>query len=264
MSKLIDLTGKTFGYWEVIDRAPNSKDGRARWNCKCTLCNKTIRPVDGVHLRAGHSTSCGCQKMEKMRQTHIKDETGKVYGFLKVKRIATQEEKPRKDREGIYWVCDCLKCGRKNVIVFGDYLRNGDTTSCGCIQSKNESRIAQLLNENNIFYKQQYRFPDLTSTGRACDFLPFDFGIINPLNQQLFYIIEYDGQQHFNPAHSWKQHGFETTHANDLLKNKYCFDHNIPIIRIPYDASYNVEDLFLSTSNFVLTPENEQEYYNRK
>lgn len=194
MARLIDLTGKKFGYWEVIDRAPNDSRGKVRWNCKCTLCNKTIRAVDGAHLRAGNSTSCGCQKMEKMRQSCIKNEAGKKYGFLEVVRIATEEEKPRKDRTGIYWNCKCLKCGRENVIVFGDYLRNGDTTSCGCIQSKNESRIAQLLDENNILYKQQYRFSDLTSTGRACDFLPFDFGIINPLNQQLFYVIEYDGQ----------------------------------------------------------------------
>lgn len=30
MSKLIDLTGQDFGYWHVIERAENSKGGRAR------------------------------------------------------------------------------------------------------------------------------------------------------------------------------------------------------------------------------------------
>lgn len=55
--------------------------------------------------------------------------------------MATPEEKPR-DVESIYWVCSCLHCNRKNVIVKGDYLRNGDTISCGCIVSKNESLIA--------------------------------------------------------------------------------------------------------------------------
>ncbi len=29
MSKLIDLTGQDFGYWHVIERGPNTKDGRA-------------------------------------------------------------------------------------------------------------------------------------------------------------------------------------------------------------------------------------------
>ena len=82
--------------------------------------------------------------MKKMRDSCKKDETGKIYGFLKVIREATQEERPRKDRTGLYWNCTCLKCGRKNIIVFGDYLRNGDTKSCGCINSINESKIAGL------------------------------------------------------------------------------------------------------------------------
>ena len=34
MSKMIDLTGQTFGYWQVIERGENSKSGRARWLCQ--------------------------------------------------------------------------------------------------------------------------------------------------------------------------------------------------------------------------------------
>jgi hypothetical protein len=29
MSKLIDLTGKDFGYWHVIERGPNKPGGRS-------------------------------------------------------------------------------------------------------------------------------------------------------------------------------------------------------------------------------------------
>ena len=57
-------------------------------------------------MRNGRSTNCGCVRMEKMRQASIKDETGKIYGHLKVLRQATQEEKNRQDRTGIYWVCE--------------------------------------------------------------------------------------------------------------------------------------------------------------
>lgn len=259
MSALIDLTGKDFGYWHVIERAPNNARGQARWRCKCTACGKE-KEVAGGHLRSGCSTNCGCVRMEKMRQSRIKDETGKTYGFLKVIREASKEEQPRTDRTGVYWVCDCLKCGRKNVIVFGDYLRNGDTQSCGCSLSKNESKIAEMLTNIGVNYKQQYTFPDLTSTGRACDRLLFDFAVFN--NEQLLYLIEYDGQQHFDPKHAWKEEGFEATRQNDLLKNKYCFTHNIPLIRIPYNKNYTIEDLRLETTHFLLTVNNEQEYYN--
>jgi hypothetical protein len=76
----------------------------------------------------------------------------------------------------------------------GDYLRNGDTISCGCIQSKNESLIAQMLDNLGIKYRQQFRFADLTSSGRACDQLIYDFAVFDVSGQNLLYMIEYDGQ----------------------------------------------------------------------
>ena len=257
MSKLIDLTNKKFGYWIVISRAENNKNGTARWLCKCTACG-TEKVVLGTHLRDGSSTNCGCIRKEKMRLASIKDETGKTYGFLFVNRMAYEEEKPRNDRYGVYWNCTCTNCGKENVIVFGDYLRNGDTKSCGCINSANELKISKMLNNLNLRYKQQYIFDNLTSTGRPCDKLRFDFGVWT--ENGIFYIIEYDGEQHF------KKNGFkgsyERTHKNDLLKNAYCFDNNIPIIRIPYNKTYNEDDLKLNKTRFLLTKQNVKEYYN--
>ena len=50
---------------------------------------------------------------------------------------------------------------------------------------------------------------------------------------------------------------------NDLKKNKFCFKNNIPLIRIPYDAKYTIDDLKLKTTRFLLIPENEMQYYNK-
>lgn len=260
MSKFIDLTGQDFGYWHVIKRIENrTKSGHTRWLCKCTACGNE-KEVDGGHLRSGRTTNCGCIRIQKMRQANIKDRTGQVYGFLYVNRIATLEEYPRKDKQGTYWNCTCLKCGRKNVIVWGDYLQKGDTKSCGCINSINESKIAQILDNLKISYKTQYRFKNLTSTGRECDQLMFDFAIFN--NNKLIYLIEYDGIQHFEEGHF--HNSLEKTRKNDLIKNKYCFDNNILIIRIPYDAEYTIDDLKLETTRFLLTPENEEDYYMKR
>lgn len=131
--------------------------------------------------------------------------------------------------------------------------------------SKNESHISTLLKQISIPFKEQQRFSDLTSTGRPCDQLMFDFAIYN-INNKIQYLIEYDGIQHFNYNTSgWNtKENYERTHRNDLLKNKYCFEHNIPIIRIPYNEEYTVDDLKLETTHFLLTPENEQEYYEKR
>lgn len=257
MSKLIDITGQDFGYWHVIERAENDKSGKAQWLCHCTLCDKTTKIVAGSHLRGGRSTSCGCTRMEKMRLASIKNEQGKDYGFLHVERMATEEEKPRHDRTGVYWNCSCTKCGRKNIIIFGDYLRKGDTKSCGCLNSFNESKICQMLDSMNIKYIQQKKFKDLTSTGRQCDELMFDIAIYN--QDVLLYLIEFDGIQHFEEGHFYNT--YEITHKNDLLKNSYCFNNNIPLIRIPYNVEYNLNDLKIETTRFLLTPENEMKYY---
>ena len=88
----------------------------------------------------------------------------------------------------------------------------------------------------------------------------FDIAVYNN-NNKIEYIIEYDGIQHFQGKHF--KDTLENIHKNDLIKNKYCFEHNIPLIRIPYDKEYTLNDLKLKTTRFLLTPENEKEYYER-
>lgn len=74
---LIDLTGKQFGYWEVIKRAPNDKYNQSMWVCRCKCGNEKV--VRGNDLRRGKSTSCGCfrsdfvsKKFSKHKQTHTR------------------------------------------------------------------------------------------------------------------------------------------------------------------------------------------------
>lgn len=110
----------------------------------------------------------------------------------------------------------------------------------------------------NIQYISQYNFSDLTLNNKSNNNkLYFDIAIFN--NEKITYIIEYDGIQHFENGHF--HNCLLKTHQNDLIKNKYCFEHNIPIIRIPYSAEYTIDDLKLETTKFLLTPENEELYY---
>lgn len=58
MSKLIDLTGKTFGRWTVLYRDGTDKRGSVMWRCRCE-CG-TEATVRGSSLTSGNSKSCGC------------------------------------------------------------------------------------------------------------------------------------------------------------------------------------------------------------
>ena len=105
-----------------------------------------------------------------------------------------------------------------------------------------------------ILFVQQYSFEELVSeTGTK---LRFDFGIIK--NNKLEYLIEYDGEQHFLQNISqtgWNtEENFRKIKKRDDIKNKFCFDNNIPLIRIPYTHKnqIKIEDLILNTSKFII------------
>lgn len=59
-SKLIDLTGKTFGKWTVLSHDYGNERGVHYWKCKCECGN--IVTVKGSSLTCGESKSCGCTK----------------------------------------------------------------------------------------------------------------------------------------------------------------------------------------------------------
>ncbi|QOY37065.1 hypothetical protein AWH56_005335 [Anaerobacillus isosaccharinicus] len=77
MSILNDLTGQQFGKLIVLERARNSKSGNARWICKC-ICEK-ITTVIGSHLRSGHTTSCGCNKISDKANGHAKERLYRIW-----------------------------------------------------------------------------------------------------------------------------------------------------------------------------------------
>lgn len=68
MSKFIDLTGKKFGRWTVLERGENGKNGYARWITKCECGNYSL--VRTSDLKNNNSQSCGCLKKELCKKQH--------------------------------------------------------------------------------------------------------------------------------------------------------------------------------------------------
>lgn len=243
-----DLVGQKIGRWTVqyLLEERTKKRGKI-YHCKCECGNEKDVPAET--LRRGESQSCGCLNKElaaeRCRKTRI-DLTGQRFGKL-VALFPIYSE----NGGHTLWHCKC-DCGNECDIDMGN-LRQGFSQSCGCTHSKNEENIIKLLTKNNISFEYQKRFDDLKIK-------EFDFYINNK------YIIEFDGQQHFFfTGHGWDTKDYyERTHKSDLIKNKYCFDNKIPLIRIPYDVDYTLNDLKLETTRFLLTPENEKEYYNSR
>ena len=78
----------------------------------------------------------------------------------------------------------------------------------------------------------------------------FDFYIDNK------YIIEYDGETHYRKnLHGWHtEERLLKQWERDIIKNKWCLENNIPLIRIPYTHLKDlcIDDLKLETSKFIV------------
>lgn len=61
-----DLTGRTFGYLDVIEFSSRHA-GKALWLCRCRCGTEKV--VDGHNLSSGHTTSCGCKRLEPPPKT---------------------------------------------------------------------------------------------------------------------------------------------------------------------------------------------------
>lgn len=90
---LKDETGKRFGRWTVIERAENTKQGQAQWECRCDCGESAV--VTGSHLRSGKSSSCGCLKREQARDRstiHGLYGTPEYWAMQHAKRRVCKEE----------------------------------------------------------------------------------------------------------------------------------------------------------------------------
>lgn len=241
MGKKLDLTNQKFGKLIVIkDSNKRDSSGCVIWECQCDCGNVTY--ASSGALRSGHKQSCGCKNKEQIQQVgqnNLIDITGQKFGKL---TVIERDYTIKKDNR-IFWKCQC-DCG--NIyIANGHSLRQGNLQSCGCLKSKGEEKIAFLLQTANINYEREKIFSDFSP-------YRFDFYVNNQ------YIIEYDGKQHFQ-NYSWGKeiHTLQETQERDKMKNKYCFQKNIPIIRIPYTHlnKLTLSDLLLETTSFIINQE---------
>jgi protein-arginine kinase activator protein McsA len=198
---------------------------------KTNLDVEIVCPKHGSFFQQplGHFRGQGCPKCynEKSRrnQSDVIEDFKKVHGdkydYSKVKYFNSKNK--------IEIICS--KHG--SFFQLPDIHKQGS----GCPKCKNslgENKIRNYLEENNIEYIQEKTFKD-------CKFkkvLPFDFYL-----PELNTVIEFDGEQHFKKVDYFGgEETFKNTKIRDFIKNEYCKNNNIPIIRIPYYYFNNIEE----------------------
>ena len=115
----------------------------------------------------------------------------------------------------------CPKHGLFEQIV-DSHLRGSGCSKCN--DSKGEKIISWFLDKNDIVYETQKTFDNCKDIRK----LKFDFYIPN-INT----CIEFDGIHHFEIT-EFGQSKLDDTIKKDMIKNKFCLESNITLLRISY------------------------------
>lgn len=221
-----DFTGQRFGKLTVLEPTSQREYNHIVWKCICD-CGQIIY-VGSQRLR--QARSCGCARGGAL------DLTNKKFG-----KLLCLEPTEQRSNGSIIWKCLC-DCGHIAYVAARDLTLDW-TSSCGCLkESKGCNIITNFLDKNKILYIKEYKFSDCKDIRP----LPFDFYL-----PDYNICIEYDGQQHFRPVQSWGgEKTFQNTKKHDKIKNQYCKNNNIRLIRIPYwDYNKLNEEYLLSLIN---------------
>ena len=133
------------------------------------------------------------------------------------------------------------KCGHEFTILPNKFINNNNRCPY-CNASGGESLILSLLvndfklKENHDFY-YGYILPNK---------LHLDFYL-----PQLNLAFEYDGEQHYKVVeHFGGQTYYDNLHQHDLEKDRYCKEHGIKLVRIPYTVN-KIKDIKKIISYYI-------------
>lgn len=202
----------------------------------CKICGNLFLQRAYKHLQGDGCPKCGLEKaqsankkiLDNRRKTIVDDITQKHDNRINCDKLIYNGNKIKSlfgcnvNIEHGYWMAT------PNDILDG----------CGCPlckSSKGELKIASFLTKENINFIRQKTF----SGCKDKKLLQFDFYLPN-----YNLCIEYDGEQHFKSVkHMGGQLGLNNTKRRDIIKNNFCEQNNINLIRIPFHDFKNIDSI---------------------
>ena len=240
-----DYIGLTINDWYIEDTLYKTDKG---WYmiCKCMACGNEVVGVNLYNIIKDRSKNCGCvrkKNISKSKRIH----TVESLRQQKFGKLTVIEEAGRDNYGKIQYKCKC-DCGNE-TIVLGNSLLQNHVVSCGCIRSKNNSNISQIINDLGYSAIQE-KYIRLTDSGISC--IRFDNYI-----EELNLAIEYDGEGHFIPidwagkGEEWAIESLQATQHRDEIKNQYCYEHGIHLLRISYLEINNAKEIIINKINEI-------------
>ena len=175
-----------------------------------------------------------CTDKEKGIKNRIPYE--KMFKYVKQDNYKLLTSKEEYNGSHSYCIFQCDRGHNPYRSTMSEFLQGSRCPTCK--ESKGEKKIREKLNEFNINFFQQHKFKDC----RFKQVLSFDFYL-----PEHNLCIEYDGVQHFEIIDIFDGlDGFIKTKIRDTIKNEYCKNNGIDILRIPYFKFNEIENILLN------------------
>lgn len=235
MSKLSDICDKK-GYLLLSDGSEIFKN-TSYIRYKCMLHGEHSMKVANMLSGKGcpECASLNNRKLFQLKQSDILERVKECGGTL-----LNPEDYINQSTYNLRFICP--ECGKEFITCLQKYTQHGGQVckECSGRESLGEKKVRYYLDKQEIEYIQYYWFPDC----RDINPLPFDFYI-----PKMNTIIEFDGRQHFEDTDHFS-YSYEKTADHDTIKNNYCTDKGIRLIRISYKQINHISEI-LDTQLFT-------------
>lgn len=219
------LGPKNILFIEEISLGNSSTGKRKQGRFKCPQCGNTDWITCLYDVVQGKATQClECRKIQDVsRCIKYNEEHSHIGDIVNNCKVINTTHRYSGTHQYLEW--KCLSCHK---IFERDYSKQ--LKSCGCPycenRSKGEIKVSNILDNLCVPYKTEYKFSDCISSKNYP--LRFDFYL-----PQHNCCIEYDGEQHFKEI-SFGRDDLQERQERDSIKDQYCKQNNIKLIRIPY------------------------------
>lgn len=195
--------------------------------CKCKIHDYTFSTIPQRLLIGRGCYYCGIEKV-------VKHNTLSQEEFVKKAHEANPDVEVVSEYTGYHneITLRCKKCSYEWVTSAGSFLANGTRCRKCSYTYKGEDQVIDALNDLGLSFIHQYKFDDCKDKKS----LPFDFYI-----QQYNLCIEFDGLQHYEPR--FGEDNLRKTKEHDKIKDEYCKNNDIHLLRIPYWESNNISEI---------------------
>lgn len=223
IKRAIKVHGDKYDYSNL-----NYRFGDKKINIICSIHGPFLQSKKN-HLNGNGCPKCKANKISKMfkkSNDYFINELKNLYGD----RFDYSFVEYKGDNEKVKLVCKVHSIFEKKA---GYLLSGGGCQKCK--SSKGEIKIRNILEKNNINFEEQKRFQDCR------DQRPLSFDFYLP---DYNFCIEFDGAQHSTKVtYFGGEDSFIDRQRKDKIKNDYCKNNNINLLRISYKDKECVEQI---------------------